>query len=241
MARLKWDQVGEKRYKTGVDHAVLYPQKNGEYQKGVVWNGITSITESPSGAEDNALYADNIKYLNLKSVEEFGASIECYYYPDEWNECNGIAEVEPGVFIGQQKRSNFALSYRTRLGDDTKGDDYGYELHLIYGCSSSPSETTNSTVNDSPEANTFSYEITTTPVQVERLDKDGNQYRPTASLTLDSTKISKEAMKQIEDILYGTDVNSLADGDTTSGDDEARIPLPDEIFDILSVAAEASF
>lgn len=232
MSRLKWDQVGEKRYKTGVDHGVLYLQKNGIYPKGVVWNGITTITESPSGAEDNALYADNIKYLNLKSVEEFGCSVECYTYPDEWNACNGIKEVTPGVFIGQQKRDNFGLSYRTRLGNDTEGDDYGYELHLVYGCSSSPSETTNNTVNDSPEANTFSYEITTTPVQVEMLDPDGNPYRPTASITIDSTRVSKEKMAAIENILYGADSMTLADDDETSTD--ARLPLPDEIFSILA-------
>lgn len=230
MSRIKWDQVGEKRFETGVDHCVLYPQKEGAYPKGVAWNGITSISESPSGAEQNALYADNIKYLNLTSVEEFGCTVECYTYPDEWNECNGVAEVKPGVFIGQQKRNGFGLSYRTRIGNDVAGDDYGYKLHLVYGCLASPSETTNNTVNDSPEANTFSYEVTTTPVQVEYTDAEGTIYRPTASLVIDSTKISKEKLKILEDLLYGTDATTVA-GDSTATD--GKLPLPDEIFALL--------
>lgn len=231
MARLKWDQIGEKIYQTGVDHCVLYPQLKGAYPKGVVWNGITTITESPSGGEDNPLYADNIKYLNLKSIEEFGCTIECYTYPDEWNECNGIAEVVPGVYIGQQNRNGFGLSYRTKIGNDVDGEDYGYKLHLVYGCTASPSETTNNTVNDSPEANTFSYEVTTTPVQVEYTTTNGTSYRPTASLVIDSTKTTADKMRAIEDNLYGLDATGADETDGTTQD--ARLPLPDEVFDIL--------
>lgn len=236
MARIKWDQVGEKRFETGVDHCVLYPQVNGKYPKGVAWNGITGISEAPSGAEPNALYADNIKYLNLTSAEEFGCTVECYTYPDEWNECNGVAEAVPGVFIGQQKRNGFGLSYRTRIGNDVAGDDYGYKLHLVYGCTASPSETTNSTVNDSPEANTFSYEVTTTPVQVEYEGTGGKVYRPTASLVIDSTKVSKENMVAIENLLYGTDAATLSDEDVSAAKD-GYLPLPDEIFEILESEA----
>lgn len=235
MARLKWDQIGEKMYQTGVDHCVLYPQVNGTYPKGVAWNGITTITESPSGGEDNPLYADNIKYLNLKSVEEFGCTIECYFYPDEWNACNGIAEVEPGVYIAQQKRDGFGLCYRTKVGSDLN-EDLGYQLHLIYGGTASPSETTNNTVNDSPEANTFSYEVSTTPVQVEYKAADGTSYRPTASLVIDSTKTTPEKMKAIEDILYGLDVSGADEGDGTT--QEARLPFPDEVFEILKGTSE---
>lgn len=239
MSRIKWDQIGEKIFQTGVDHCVLYPQVEGAYPKGVAWNGITTITESPSGGEENALYADNIKYLSLTSVEEFGCSVECYTYPDEWNECSGIAEVVPGVFIGQQKRNGFGLSYRTRIGNDIAGDDYGYKLHLVYGCKASPSETSNSTVNDSPEANTFSYEISTTPVQVEYEGAEGRVYRPTASLVIDSTKTTPEKMKKIEDLLYGTDdATGLAGDDMEDGEvgaaNNGYLPLPDEIFALLS-------
>lgn len=222
MAKLQWDQIGTRTYETGVDHGVLYPQKGGAYPKGVAWSGLTAVTESPSGAEDNKLYADNIAYLNLKSAEEFGATIECYTYPDEWAACNGEAEVAAGVTIGQQKRNTFGFSYRTKIGNDTEGDDHGYKLHLIYAASASPSEKSYGTTNDSPEAITFSYEVSTTAVPVEGTDADGNEYRPTASITIDSTKTDKAKLKALEDILYGTE------------ELEARLPLPTEIFTMFA-------
>lgn len=215
MAKLEWDQAGKKTYETGVDRGVLYPNVSGAYPKGVAWSGLVSVTESPSGAEDNPLYADNMKYLNMKSAEEFGATIECYTYPDEWAACDGSADLAEGVTIGQQARQNFGLCYRTRIGNDAVGDDYGYKLHLIYGCSASPSERNYQTVNDSPEAISFSFEIATTPVPV-------TDFRPVSSLTIDSTKVEKAALATLEDVLYGT---------TT---EEARLPLPDEIKTILT-------
>lgn len=225
MAMLKWDQVGEKLYETGVDHGVLYPQKNGTYPKGVAWNGLISVTESPSGAEDNPLYADNTKYLNIKSNEDYGATIECYTYPDEWAACNGEADLATGVTLGQQRRNTFGLSYRTNIGNDTDGNDHGYKLHLIYGCSASPSEKSYSTINDSPEPITFSYEVTTTPIPVSGNDLDGNPFKPTAAITIDSTKVSKANLEALEKILYGSDESSGTD---------ARLPLPDELKQIFA-------
>ncbi len=214
--RIEWDKVGERIYETGVDHGVLYPQVSGAYPKGVAWNGLTSISESPSGAEDTPLYADNIKYLNLKSNEELGLTVECYTYPKEWHACDGSGDIGQGVIAGQQKRQNFGLSYRTRIGNDTDNDDYGYKLHLVYGCSASVSERGYSTVNDSPDAITFSYTITTTPVQVDGL-------RPTSLITIDSTKVDKDKLKELEDILYGT--NGTGSGDGT----DPKLPMPAEI------------
>lgn len=216
MAALVWDETGKRFYETGVDHGVLYPQEGGVYPKGVAWNGLVSVSENPSGAEDNPVYADNIKYLNIKSAEELGLSIECYTYPDEWEACDGSAELIPGVNLGQQKRNTFGLSYRTKIGNDTDGEDHGYKLHMIYGCSASPSEKTYQTVNDSPEAMSLSYDITTTPVTI-----DG--YRPVSSITIDSTKIGSEQLAKLEKILYG-------DTDT-----EARLPLPNELKTILEI------
>lgn len=221
--KLKWDENGKRTFETGVDHGVLYLNENGAYPKGVAWNGLSSVTESPSGAEDNAVYADNIKYLNIKSTEEFGATIECYTYPDEWGECDGSAEVVPGVNIGQQMRKNFGLTYRTRIGNDAVGDSYGYKIHLIWGCSASPSERNYQTVNDSPEAIAFSFEISTTPVSV-------SNYRPTSSMTLDSTKIDKDKLAAIETILYGKDPTTEGGTDGVT----ARLPLPDEIISLLA-------
>lgn len=216
MSRIVWDKIGERLYETGVDHGVLYPQDNeGAYPLGVPWNGLSSVSESPSGAEPTPIYADNMKYLNLMSVEEFGATIEAYTYPDEFEACDGSAELTPGVTIGQQERKLFGVSYRTKIGNDVEGDNLGYKLHLVYGALASPSDRAYQTINDTPEAITFSWEITTTPVQVE-----GN--RPTASLEIDSTKVDAAKMKEIEDILYGT------------GEVEARLPLPDEILTILA-------
>ena len=226
MSKLVWDAIGEHMFETGIDNGVLYPADGGAYPKGYAWNGLTSVSESPSGAEDTALYADNIKYLTLKSAEEFGMTIEAYTYPDAWEECDGTATLADGVKIGQQDRQKFGLSYRTKLGNDAKGDSLGYKLHLVYGCSASPSERGYQTVNDSPEAITFSWEITTTPITL-----DG--YKPVSLITIDSTKVDKDKLTSLEDILYGTDGNG---GNTTTvpiggvGDGTtARLPLPSEV------------
>lgn len=222
--RMKWDQIGEHYYETGCDHGVLYPQSGGTYPKGVPWNGLTNVTESPSGAESNPQYADNIKYLDLKSAEEYGATIECFTYPDEFAACNGESELVEGITLGQQRRNTFGFSYRTKKGNDTEGEDYGYKIHMVYGCSAAPSEQSHGTINDSPEASTFSYEITTTPVAVSGLGPDGKPYKPVACITADSTKLGLEKMQQLEDILYGTDAKG-EDGESTDG----RLPLPDEL------------
>lgn len=215
MAVLVWDKTGEHLYETGVDHGVLYPQDNtGAYPKGVVWNGLTAVTESPSGAEATALYADNIKYLNLTSAEEFAATVEAYTYPEEFELCDGSAEIATGVTIGQQTRTSFGLCYRTKLGNDVQSDAYGYKLHIIYGAKATPSERSYSTVNDSPEAITFSWEVNTTPVAV-------TGYKPTASLVIDSTKVAADKLASLEAILYGSET------------DEACLPLPDEIATLI--------
>lgn len=210
---IEWDKVGEKTYEIGVDHGVLYLQDGTSYANGVPWNGLITVTESPSGAEATKLYADNIPYINLRSVEEFGATIECYTYPDEFAECNGEAEPVAGIKIGQQTRKNFGLSYRTKLGNDSENTDYGYKLHIIYGCSASPSERAYGTENDSPDAITFSYEVTTTPVNV-------TGYSATSSIVIDSTKTDPSVMAQIESILYGDSSSST----------QPRLPMPDEIL-----------
>jgi len=203
MALLTWDQTGERYYETGVDHGVLYlPNGVGVYDTGFSWNGLVSVTESPSGAESNPQYADNIKYLNLVSAEEFGATIEAFTYPDEFAECDGTVMPQPGVSVGQQNRKPFGLSYRTRLGNDLNGTDYGYRLHLIYNALAAPSEKAYTTINDSPEAITFSWELTTTPVEVGMVDSV--MYKPTASLTIDSTKVNAAALTTLEEFLYGT-------------------------------------
>ena len=198
MTRINWDATGERFYETGVKNGVLYPKaSDGSYPMGVAWNGLTAVTESPSGAEATPLYADDIKYLNLVSAEEFGATIEAYTYPDEFMECDGSGVLAPGVFVGQQRRKAFGLSYRTVLGNDVDGNDHGYKLHLIYGALAAPSEKGYSTVNDSPEAITFSWEVSTTPVAV-------TGFKSTASLTIDSTKVDATKLAVLEDILYGT-------------------------------------
>jgi hypothetical protein len=203
MALLTWDQTGERLYETGVDHGVLYlPNGAGVYDTGFAWNGLVSVTESPSGAESNPQYADNIKYLNLLSAEEFGATVEAFTYPDEFAQCDGTAMPQPGVSVGQQTRKTFGLSYRTRLGNDLNGTDYGYKLHLIYNALAAPSEKAYATINDSPEAITFSWELTTTPVEVGTVDSV--MYKPTASLTIDSTKVNAAALTTLEEFLYGT-------------------------------------
>ena len=220
MAKLVWDQTGDRLYETGVSKGVLYPiQSDGAYSKGVAWNGLSSVTESPSGAEANPIYADDMKYLNLLSAEEFSATIEAYTYPDEFAECDGSADIATGVSIGQQKRKVFGLCYRTVLGNDVDSNDHGYKLHLIYGCMAAPSEKAYTSINDSPEAITFSWEVSTTPVNV-------TGFKPTASITIDSTKAKKEKLTALEEILYGKD------GSDTSAN--ARLPLPNEIATLMS-------
>lgn len=225
MSKIKWDQTGEKKFKTGVDHGVLYPQKGGAYPKGVAWNGLTTVNKTPSGAEDNKLYADNMQYLNLKSAETLGLTIECYMYPDEWAECNGESELAEGVFLGQQRRNTFGFSYRNKLGNDTEGEDYGFEINLVYGCSASPSEQSNQTINDSPEAATFSYEVSTTPVNVSGVGPDGKPYKPAASITIDSTKVSREKLTELEEILYGKDGTYVKTTDTDMDPDKKYYEL----------------
>ncbi len=219
MAKLTWDESGKRLYETGVKQGVLYVQdSNGTYPKGVAWNGLTGVTESPSGAEANAQYADDIKYLNLYSAEEFGATVEAFTYPDEWAECDGSAEIAKGVYMGQQGRKSFGLCYRTAVGNDIDGSDHGYKLHLIYGAMASPSEKAYSTINDSPEPITFSWEINTTPVNVPG-------FKPTALVTVDSTKFTTEDQKAklaaLEEKLYGSE------------NKEAFLPLPAEVFKTL--------
>ncbi len=224
--KLVWDKTGERLYETGVDHGVLYPiQAGGVYSKGVAWNGLSAVSESPSGAEASPIYADNIKYLNLMSAEEFGATVEAYMYPDEFAECDGSVEVVPGMFAGQQSRKTFGLSYRTILGNDVDNNDYGYKLHLIYGALAAPSEKGYSTINDSPEPITLSWEISTTPVAINTVI-DGKKLKPTACLTFDSTKFDATFMAKLEEIMYGTEPTT--EGGTDGVD--ARLPLPDEIL-----------
>ena len=223
MAKLVWDRTGDRLYETGVKNGVLYIPTSGVYSKGVAWNGLTAVTESPSGAEATALYADDIKYLNLMSNEEFGATIEAYTYPDEFAECDGSASLTEGVYIGQQARKTFGLCYRTTLGNDAKGNDYGYKLHIIYGAMASPSEKAYSTINDSPDAITFSWELSTTPVAVAN-------FKPTASLTIDSTKVDPQKLATLEEILYGKDGTGE---DHSTGAVDPRLPLPDEIANIM--------
>lgn len=214
--KLVWNEVGTKVYETGVKQGVLYPQAStGLYEDGVAWSGLVSVTESPSGAEPTPIYADDTKYATLMSREEFGASIEAFTYPDEFGVCDGSAEISPGVLIGQQARTPFGLCYRTTIGNDTAGTDHGYKLHLIYGALAAPSEKAYSTINESPEAITFSWELTTTPVAV-------TGKKPTASLVIDSTKVDALKLAALEDILYGV---ALVD---------ARLPLPDEIVTLMA-------
>lgn len=216
MAALTWDKTGERIYETGVDHGVLYLRNAlGEYDSGFAWNGLTAVTESPSGAESTPIYADNIKYLNLTSAEEYGATIEAFTYPEEFAECDGTAVASAGITVGQQGRKTFGFSYRTLIGNDISGTDHGYKLHLVYGALAAPSEKAYATVNDSPEAITFSWEVTTSPVEVPGM-------KPSAQLTIDSTKVDEGALKLLEDLLYG---------DAT---DPARLPLPEEVIALFA-------
>ena len=216
MPALTWDTTGDRLYETGIKKGVLYPQSAlGTYPLGVAWNGLTAVTESPSGAEPTPIYADDIKYLSLMSAEEFGATIEAYTYPDEFAACDGSASLTKGVTIGQQARQSFGLSYRTTLGNDVVGEAYGYKLHLIYGAMAAPSEKAYATINDSPEAITMSWEVTTTPVAV-------TGFKPTASITIDSTKVDATKLAALEAILYGAT-------------ETARLPLPDEVKTLMTI------
>lgn len=226
MARLKWDETGERLYETGTRNCVLYNLgESGTYDTGVAWNGLTAVTESPSGAEKTGIYADDIKYGELISAEEFGGTIEAYTYPKEFEKCDGSAELAEGVTIGQQKREKFGLCYRTIVGNDVKNEDYGYKLHLVYGATASPSEKAYASVNDSPEAITFSWEFTTTPVNV-------TDNKPTSVIIIDSTKVDPTKLKSLEDILYGTDQVGGSGAGT-----EPRLPMPDEIATLFEESA----
>lgn len=223
MAIISWDQVGDRIFETGVDHGVLYlPNNSGVYDTGFAWNGLVTVTESPSGAESSPQYADNIKYLNLTSSEDFGATIEAFTYPDEFAVCDGTAAPAEGVYIGQQRRKTFGLSYRTRVGNDLDGTDHGYKLHLVYGALAAPSEKAYGTINESPEAITFSWELTTTPVAVGTIN--GVEYKPTASLVVDSTKVVAADLAALETILYGAAAT------------QPRLPLPSEVIGMFDGA-----
>ncbi len=231
MSVITWDKTGEHLYETGNNHAVLYPPANGtpankdsSYGVGVAWNGVTGYTESPSGAEETALYADNIKYLSLRSAEEFGATIEAYTYPDEWEECDGSASLAEGVTIGQQSRKSFGLCVSTVIGNDSVGNDYGEKIHLVYGGTASPSERAYQTINDSPEAITFSWEITTTPVAVGVLDGQVEKYKPTANIVIDTTKCDKTKLATLKGMLYGTE------------ETEPYLPSPKAVYELFKQA-----
>ena len=228
--KLVWDNTGERLYETGVSKGVLYPiQPGGVYTKGVAWNGLTAVTESPSGAEATGLYADNIKYLNLISAEEFGGTIEAYMAPDEFAECDGSVEVAPGVYAGQQSRKMFGLAYTTIIGNDVDSNDHGYEIHLVYGCMASPSEKGYESVNDSPAVLSLSWDFTTTPVNITSVVDGVTKLKPTATLVFKSTKVDAKKMAALEEILYGKDPTGA---DTNDGV-EPRLPLPDEIISIM--------
>ena len=220
MAKLVWDGVGNRIYETGVSNAVLYPRNTTTnlYSTGVAWSGVTAVTESPSGAEPSPVYADNIKYLNLMSAEEFGATIEAYTYPEEFEACDGTAELATGVSIGQQSRQVFGLAYKTKVGNDSVGSEHGYKLHLVYGALAAPSEKAYATINESPEAITFSWQVSTTPVEV-------TGFKPTATVVIDSTKADATRLAALEVILFG---------DEGAGAN-ARLPLPDEVSTLMTV------
>lgn len=217
--RLQWDKDGERLYETGVDRVVLFPKANGAYPKGVAWNGVTQISEKPSGAESNPVYADNIKYLNLRSNEEFGVTLEAYTYPDEFAECDGSVDVVAGLRLNQQSRKTFGLAYRSLIGNDEESTDHGYKLHLVYGCDAAPSEKSRQTVNESPEAIAFSWEITTTPVKIPG-------YRPCAHIEIDSTKVDSKKLTEFEDLLYGVDT----DATNEIAGSQSYLPLPEDVI-----------
>lgn len=219
MSQLQWDKVGERLYETGVDHGVLFPMgAEGKYDKGAAWSGLTAINENPSGGEANPFYADNIKYLNLMSAEDFGFGIEAYTYPPEWEACDGSAEIAPGVTVGQQTRKVFGLSYRTLIGNDVDAQDHGYKIHIVYGAQASPSQRNHNTVNDSPEPTAMSWDATTTPVEIPGA-------KPAAHLIVDSTKTDKDKLAALEKILYGSE------------EEESRLPMPAEIIELMKNGA----
>ena len=233
--RIIWDKTGERYFETGVDQGVLFPKNDaGAYVAGVAWNGLINVNQSPSGAEANPLYADNVKYLNLVSNEDFGASIECYTYPDEFGACLGEVEAAPGVSVGQQPHKEFGFSYRTLIGNDVDGQYHGYKLHLVYNALAAPSEKGYGTINETPEAITFSYELTTTPVKIAGL-------KPSAHMEINSTKCKTEAAKaalaRLEEILYGKDAVEAGDGTQGSEAVAPRLPLPDEVIRLFAEAA----
>lgn len=225
MAAITWGDSGNHLYETGIDHMVLYrPDDNGDYTDGVAWNGITAFNETPSGADSNPVWADNIKYLDLRSAEEFGATLECLYTPEEFAECDGIKVVAPGIMVYQQTRSPFGLSYRTLIGNEIKGNDFGYKLHLLYNATASPSEKSYNTVNDSPETSTLSYELTTTPIAAQG-------FKNTALITIDSTKVTKANLTALENVLYGA-----GEGQNV----KARLPKPQEVFTLLGLTYDST-
>lgn len=239
--KLQWDKTGERFYETGVDQGVLYVYKDnpteGEnpYDDGVVWNGLTTVSENPSGAEPTALWADNIKYLTLMSAEDFSCTIEAYTYPDEFMDCDGTRELTDGVYVHQQTRKKFGFCYRTKIGNDVQGEDLGYKIHLVYGCLASPSEKSYATINDSPEAITFSWEVSTEPVKVSDIAGDNNttkKFRPTAYLEIDSTTVGDEALAKLEKKLYGSD--NTAEQGQASNATAPQLPLPDEVLEIIN-------
>lgn len=222
--RLAWDQDGQRLYETGVDRGVIYPKNGSSYGNGVAWNGLTAVTERPSGAENNAVYADNMKYLNLKANEEFGITIEAYTYPDEFAECDGSKAAVAGLYINQQTRKPFGFSYRTRIGSDTDGVDHGYKIHIVYNCEAAPSEKNRQTINESPEAIAFSWEVDTTPVQIN------DYFRPCAHIEIDSTKVTSAQLTWIENKLYGTDAVAAGDGQSAVSAAAPTLPSPSDIL-----------
>lgn len=238
MSKIVWDKIGERLYEVGCDHGVLYPmQAGGTYGAGVAWNGLTNVTESPSGAEASPIYADNIKYANIVSNEEFGCTIEAFMYPLEFAECDGSVEIMPGMYAGQQSRKTFGFAYRTLIGNDTELNDYGYKLHLVYGCLAAPSEKGHDTIGDSVEPSTMSWEISTTPVAINTVI-EGKKLKPTATLTFESTKFSPEFMAKLEEVLYGKD--AVTEGDAISEAVAPRLPMPDEIIAMFNKTVVAA-
>ncbi len=237
MAKLVWDAVGERFYETGVDHGVLFVKNGSTYATGVVWNGLVSVSENPSGGEANAIYADNIKYLNLMSAEEFGATVEAFTYPDEFAECDGSATIATGVSIEGQKRKTFALAYRTKIGND-EDEDLGYKIHIIYDAKATPSEKSRQTINDSPEALQFSWELTTTPIAIKAKDSNGKSYKPVAHLVIDSTKFKTEQEKaklaELEDTLFGRDAVEASQGAEAVTELTSTLLTPDQIITLLT-------
>lgn len=237
MAKLVWDANGERLYETGVKNCALYVMSGSSYGEGVAWNGITAVTESPSGAEETALYADDNKYLSLRSAEEFGGTIEAYTYPDEWMECDGSAKIN-GMVIGQQGRKTFGLAYITTVGNDSVGNDYGEKIHVVYGATASPSERAYATINDSPEAITFSWEFSTVPVEVDITDAGGNQLKKTSVITVNSADFTEQAAKAKYDTLkarlFGQDAQEASDGQAAKEDIAPTLLTPKQIHDILA-------